>query len=230
MNSNNNNNTRHVVIAGAGPSGLLLANLLLKRNEETTNNDIKYKVTLIESRIDVGVLDIETELKQYRSWMIGLAGHGLEAIRTIPELYKDYVLQPHVGVRVESFGICLGSKQMKSKVGGEEGDDNEGYVVDRNYVVAAIARYMDDKHKKNSYLTRRYETKLLYVDSENHRVMVRDNKSGRDEYINYDLLVGADGARSVVREALVKDNYGTFFVLLVYVSLSPIMRATTLTH
>jgi kynurenine 3-monooxygenase len=196
------NNVRHVVIAGAGPAGLLLANLLLRRNNEkdTSPSSLKYRVTLVESREDLGVLDPETELKAHRSWMISLASHGLDACRTIPELYDNYI--SNVGVRIRSLSIFLGAKEIKNEI--DEVGNLEAYIVDRNFVVAALARYLNHTYGNNPNLDRRYDTKLMYVDHENHRVLTR--KGDKEEYIQYDLLIGSDGVRSVVREALVKKH------------------------
>merc|ERR1712071_282999 len=43
-----------------------------------------------------------------------------------------------------------------------------------------------------------------YVDYENKRVLVKDLKTTEETYLPYDLLIGCDGIRSTVREALVK--------------------------
>lgn len=102
--------------------------------------------------------------------------------------------------------IYLGSKDIKSKLG-EEMEGTESHVVDRNFVVAAMAKYLTDTHGDDAALECRYETNLQYVDSSNHRVLVRSKATGQEEYLAYDLLVGADGSRSVVHEALVKENY-----------------------
>jgi kynurenine 3-monooxygenase len=197
----NNDNVRQVMIAGAGPAGLLLTALLLKRNTQDGNEDaIKYKVTLLESRPDLGQLDPETELKEYRSWMIALAGHGLEAVRSIPELYCDYI--SNLGVRIEQVSIFLGAKELKMSQG-DERNEQEAFIIDRNFVVAGIARYLKDKYSDSPYLECHYETQLKYVDYENYQVLIR-SKLGKEDYMKYDLLVGCDGVRSTVREALVK--------------------------
>lgn len=60
------NTPRHVVVAGAGPSGLLLANLLLKRDEEV--GSVVCKVTAVESRPNLGTLEVEELRKTHRSW------------------------------------------------------------------------------------------------------------------------------------------------------------------
>jgi 2-polyprenyl-6-methoxyphenol hydroxylase-like FAD-dependent oxidoreductase len=75
-------------------------------------------------------------------------------------------------------------------------------VRSRNYVVAALARYLNDHFKDSPHLTLRYGHKLNFVDAERTRVHVRAS-DGVETYVPYDLLIGADGVRSGVRAALV---------------------------
>jgi kynurenine 3-monooxygenase len=70
--------------------------------------------------------------------------------------------------------------------------------------VAALARYVRDSHTSNKYYTAMYDTTCQYVDYENKQVLVRNVQTKKEEYIPYDLLIGCDGVRSVVREALIK--------------------------
>lgn len=196
--------TTNVIIAGGGPAGLLLTGLLLYRNSQPGCN-VKYHVTLIEPRSDLGLYDPETELKKYRSWMLGLAGHGLEALRTLPNLYEEYVAD--IGVPMKSVSLYLGSRAFTQTVEGVEGA--EGFIVDRNFVVAAMSRFLLQRHNNDEsspYLQRKYLTKILYVDDDQQRVLVRHCETNVEEYIPFDLLVGCDGIRSTVREAILKRN------------------------
>lgn len=199
--------TRRVLIAGAGPAGLLLQALLHNRNKSPASR-VKYDVTLVESRTDLGKLDPKTELQAYRSWMIGLSGHGLEAVRSVPGLYDEYLA--NVGILLQEAYIYIGSKKLGGGGGGGgEGSptNQEGFIVDRNFICAAMARYANDHMSNSEHYHSKYNTDMLYVDHENHRVLIRKKETKEEEYIEYDLLVGADGVRSTVREALVKRHF-----------------------
>jgi len=196
---------KKVVVAGAGPAGLLLTALLMQRNKE--QKETRYKVTLIDARLDLGKLSQEELKKSHRSWMLGLANHGLEALKTCDGLYDKYIKD--VGVLLEELSIHMGKKEMKYNASNASSEGAaEGFIIDRNFVVAAMARFVNEQ-KNDEDITTLYETKLMYVDYENNRVLIRNNITNDEEYVPYDLLVGCDGVRSVVREALVK-RHSTF--------------------
>eukprot|EP00587_Corethron_hystrix_P003607 CAMPEP_0113304648 /NCGR_PEP_ID=MMETSP0010_2-20120614/4580_1 /TAXON_ID=216773 ORGANISM="Corethron hystrix, Strain 308" /NCGR_SAMPLE_ID=MMETSP0010_2 /ASSEMBLY_ACC=CAM_ASM_000155 /LENGTH=505 /DNA_ID=CAMNT_0000158887 /DNA_START=9 /DNA_END=1526 /DNA_ORIENTATION=- /assembly_acc=CAM_ASM_000155 len=198
---------QEIIIAGAGPAGLLLAALLLKRNEDlaaSSSSARPYRITLVDGRQNFGTVSSE-DLKKHRSWMLGLANHGLDALRQIPELYDGYV--KCIGVEIDALGIYLGSKLLEQTA--EEGADvPETFVVDRNFVVAGMARYLQEKYASASdpAFAALYDTRVQYVDERRRRVLVRASVTGEEKYLSYDLLVGCDGVRSVVREALAKSS------------------------
>lgn len=90
---------------------------------------------------------------------------------------------------------------------GADDENGENFIVDRNFIVAALARYAKDHMANSSFYTSKYETEMLYVDSENQRVLVRNKATKEEEYLLYDLLMGAGGIRSTVIEALVKRHW-----------------------
>ena len=57
----------------------------------------------------------------------------------------------------------------------------------------------------SQFCTPKYEIELLNMDSE--KCFIRDKSTREEEYLSHDLLVGADGIRSTIREALVKCHF-----------------------
>ena len=133
--------------------------------------------------------------------MIGLASHGLEAVRSVPGLYEDYLAD--IGINLTEGAIYIGAKKMSFDMSGQQ----ENFIVDRNFIVAALARYANDNLRGSGTYRSKYDTEVLYVDDANHRILTRNKATQEEEYISYDLLIGADGIRSTVRESLVKRHF-----------------------
>jgi kynurenine 3-monooxygenase len=179
-----------VTIVGAGPAGLLAALNLLRRTGKVT-----YSIDLVETGEDYGALDA-AGLEKRRSWMIGLSTHGLTALRRVPGLYEDYVSK--VGVATKATKLYIGQKAITANTE----DIGETYVVDRNFIVAAIARCLNEKYLSSGRLKLHYQTKVLFVDQEARQIFVRD-QNNCEKYLPYDLLIGCDGIRSTVRAAFI---------------------------
>jgi 2-polyprenyl-6-methoxyphenol hydroxylase-like FAD-dependent oxidoreductase len=197
--------TIRVLVVGAGPGGLLAAINLLRRNENTANNkNVKYHVTLVDPGVDYGALD-EEGLSKHRSWMIGLTSHGTSAIQEIPGLYKDYVEQ--LGVLITKVTTGMGRWNFTQTL---DANDPSGFCVDRNYVCAALARYLTETFgaKKSDCYRPLYLTRALFVDGENKQVMVRSvhNPGEPMTSLEYDVLLGCDGIRSIVRNAFITNH------------------------
>jgi len=193
---------RRVVIAGAGPAGLLCASLLLAKNKDESSS-ILYDVTLVDNRRDFGSISKEELAKSFRSWMLGLTDHGIDALRELPELYNKYVMG--AGIFITEINIYLGKRKITQSTKDDATDAPEAYIVDRNYIVAAIARYLKDMHGENDEnYNAMYLTSCQYVDYEKKQVLTRNSESGDEKYIPYDLLIGCDGVRSTIREVLIK--------------------------
>jgi kynurenine 3-monooxygenase len=218
--------TKKVVIVGAGPAGLLASILFLRRNinQETP----KYQVTLVDPGTNYGKLDAEG-LQRKRSWMIGLSTHGLTAIRSVDGLYENYVRG--LGIDIEHVVIGLSKGFKIEKKASEVLEDDSAFTVDRNFICAALAKYLNERYDSDASdenkgrskmvtvtsrdgvdvekpeLCQYYDTRALFIDYDNKQVLVRDEKGSREDmYLDYDLIIGCDGIRSIVRNAIASTN------------------------
>ena len=198
--------TLKIVISGAGPAGLLTALHLLRHNEDPGSSLVRYNVTLIDNNVDYGSLSNEDLKLFHRSWMIALTDNGIKALKEIPDLFEKYV-QP-MAVLMEWFSVRVGRRILSRS--STELYPGDTYVVDRNFVVAALARYIKDHFGTCACFNFMTETKAMFVDVDCQRILTRSTKCERDpsgdRYVPYDFIVGCDGVRSIVRDGVANNH------------------------
>lgn len=186
---------KNVVVVGAGPAGLLATIFILRRNLQS--NPTKYNVILVDPGADYGKMDGDA-LSRARSWMIGLSCHGLSAIREVPDLYEKYIHGLGIDIAKARLGL---TKRIKFEFDASEFlPEDSAFTVDRNYICAALSRYINDNFADDENFISHYDTRALYVDAEKHCLIARP-QDHPDLTIDYDILLGCDGIRSVVRNA-----------------------------
>eukprot|EP00804_Cyclotella_cryptica_P022106 CCRYP_011607-RA/>CCRYP_011607-RA protein AED:0.05 eAED:0.05 QI:0/-1/0/1/-1/1/1/0/497 len=186
---------KNVVIIGAGPAGLLATIFILRRNLQSTQT--KYNVILVDPGADYGMMDGDA-LNRARSWMIGLSCHGLSAIREIPDLYEKYI--HGLGIDIVKVRVGLSTRIKFEFDASKLLPEDSAFTVDRNFICAALSRYINDNFAKDENFTSHYNTRALYVDGEKQCLIARPQDHS-DLAIDYDILLGCDGIRSVVRNA-----------------------------
>jgi len=169
-----------VIIVGAGPCGLLMAHYLLRR-------DSKYCVELYDNRPEPRLNPLSTA----RSYSISLGFRGRAALRE---------------VGLESLAIERGTMAL-----GQEIRNSRGVVQS---IVRKQPRLLIERNVLTNLLletlTKRYDASRLKVHFKHECIAVDleaksaafQSASGYQVCKAYDLLIGADGVRSKVRNIL----------------------------
>lgn len=190
---------KKVLIIGAGASGLLLSHYLLKRKE-------LYQIDIYERHGDPTLL---TDSKS-RTYPLALNDRGMEALGQIPGLTEKVKANGH-----EVVGSVSHSYSGKQR------------VIPRNKALTAIDRLSLIKVLLHSLDTEdnlkiHFEHPCVRVDLTAKQAYFATPTG--DLTVDYDLIIGADGARSVVRKAFldtelfecqqkyISDDYKTLFL------------------
>jgi 2-polyprenyl-6-methoxyphenol hydroxylase-like FAD-dependent oxidoreductase len=152
-----------------------------------------------------------------------LSAHGLGAIRSVDGLYENYVRG--LGIDIEHAVIGFTPSIKVHRNASDILEKDSAFTVDRNFICAALARYLNERYDSEG-ITKKlvnitapdgssvempefrsyYDTRALFVDYDKKRVFVRDETSDKDMFLDYDLIIGCDGIRSVVRNAIASTN------------------------
>lgn len=166
------------VIIGAGPAGLLLAHYLLARG---------YQVEIYDRRPDPRTINPD----QQRSFPISLQERGRSALRSIPGL--EAAIADH---SVFCKGTIIHRKQGARDIPRK----NEVMTVDRNQLVITLLEVLTTRYSEPS-LKIAFGCQCDRIDDEQQTIHFTTN--GDESFsVHYDRLIGADGARSEVRNQL----------------------------
>jgi kynurenine 3-monooxygenase len=175
-----------VVIVGAGPSGLLLAHYLLQRGET-------YQINIYERRSDPRIISFSKS----RTFPISLNERGMSALRQIEGLEAAVK-----AVSVEMTGTVFHQKNGKSRITPRQ---KPLVTLDRTNLVIVLLETLAQAYD-TSRLNIHFDCQCQSVNFNNKTVKSQNIavETNPEFIVDYDLLVGADGANSVVRSGFLK--------------------------
>ncbi|MBD0261637.1 MAG: FAD-dependent monooxygenase [Tolypothrix sp. Co-bin9] len=179
---------KKVAIVGAGPSGVLLAHYLLRRGD-------KYQIDIYDRRNDPRLV----EFSKYRTFSIALNNRGMSALQKIEGLEKAVK-----AITVETTGSITHQKNGKMR---RMQRKTPFFTADRTNLAIALLNALTKKYD-NSRLNIHFNSKCIQVDLATKKLKFQKLDEALtpinegDLTVDYDLLIGADGVHSVVRESL----------------------------
>lgn len=175
---------KKVVIVGAGASGLLFAHYLLHRGD-------KYQVEIYELRDDPQVLPFSKS----RTFPIALNHRGISALTRIEGL-ETALKACSVKVKGTVVHEARGSQRVVRR-------KKPLTVLNRKDLTVVLLEQLIRKFD-NSRLKIHFNCQCTEVDFANKQAKFQE----KDKLFNvdYDLLVGADGVNSIVREQILSTD------------------------
>ncbi len=178
--------TKKLIIVGAGPCGLLLAHYLLNRSTQ-------YQIDIYERRQDPRLVSLDNS----RTIPYGLSERGLKALRKIDGLEAAIKAES-----VKNKGVIVHKENGKTLFLSKR---TPTFNTNRTRLVITLLENLTKNYDTNQVKIH-FNRKCSQVDFAAKTVgfeKVREASVEEEREkvnVNYDLLIGTDGARSVVRK------------------------------
>jgi kynurenine 3-monooxygenase len=173
-----------ITIIGAGPCGILLAHYLLRRGN--------YQVDIYDRRSDPRLVPFAT----YRTYPLALYERGLYALRSIPGL-EEAVKQEAVAVTGSVAHFNNGKSRYIPR-------NKPMYTIDRTTLTIALLNRLTEQYDR-SQVKIHFDCQCTRLDLQTKTAYFKhtnQTESNSEFAVDYDLVIGADGVRSVVRNSL----------------------------
>ncbi|MEA5536750.1 NAD(P)/FAD-dependent oxidoreductase [Crocosphaera sp. XPORK-15E] len=167
-----------ITIIGAGPAGLLLAHYLLRRGH--------YQIEMYESRPDPRLSTNDNQ----RTFPLALQSRGRKALAKIDNLEEK------IGQKVTfCSGTFIYQKNGKSRLIPR---NNPILTIDRSVLSLVLLETLD-KDDNQTRLKINFNHRCTQINPQ-EKTLSFQTDNNQEIKVNYNILIGADGANSVVRD------------------------------
>jgi kynurenine 3-monooxygenase len=172
-----NKHTSKIAIVGCGPAGLVAAIALARRGIHTT---------IFEKAQNP---NIAPRYNPDRSYAIDITGHGLKALKYIEATDTfDEQMIPFKGIKLQFADT-------------EEAYENKGWTGSRGDILRTMMHLVDEQYSE--WIHFEFESMVEAVDVYTGEVSTLSQDGSDVQQIwQFDLIIGADGGGSKVREAM----------------------------